>query len=241
MKLLEARHLHKNFGGIQAIDGLSFDVHQGEYLGIIGPNGAGKTTLFNLITGFARPTRGAMYWKGESLEGLRPDQIAKRGIVRTFQITRVFPRLTIRKNLQIAHHLRRERDSTALARSIESLLAFFGFKGRGEVTADTLPYGERKKLSVALALAAGPELLLLDEPVAGLNDTEAEDMSNVLRRIKDQGMTQILIEHDMKFLMGLCDRVICLNFGKLIAEGSPEYIRRHSDVINVYLGEEEAA
>ncbi len=241
MKLFEARDVFRSFGGIQAMAGVSFEVRRGEYLGIIGPNGAGKTTLFNLMTGFVAPTSGQLFWKGESLKGLRRDQIARRGIIRTFQITRVFPRLSVRRNLEIAHHLQRERDSKVLARSIESLLEFFGFLGRGDVCADTLAYGDRKKLSVAIALAAGPEMLLLDEPVAGLNDLEAKDMSGVLRRIKDAGVTQVLIEHDMKFLMGLCDRVICLNYGKVIAEGTPDEIRKNQEVIRVYLGEEEEA
>ncbi|MBX3591837.1 MAG: ABC transporter ATP-binding protein [Burkholderiaceae bacterium] len=242
MKIFEARHVSKNFGGIQATSDLSFEVRRGEFLGIIGPNGAGKTTLFNLMTGYFAPTSGELLWKGESLRGLRPDQIARRGIVRTFQITRVFPRLSIRKNLEIAHHLQRTRgraSADALERSIGSLLEFFGFSERSEIAADTLPYGDRKKLSVALALAADPELLLLDEPVAGLNDIETAEMADVLRKIKGRGVTQVLIEHDMKFLMGLCDRVICLNFGRQIAEGTPQEIRNDDEVIKVYLGQEE--
>jgi branched-chain amino acid transport system ATP-binding protein len=238
VKLFEARDLHRRFGGLQAMSGVSFEVRRGEFLGIIGPNGAGKTTLFNLMTGFIAPTSGQLFWNGESLRGLRPDEIARRGIVRTFQITRVFPRLSLRKNLQIAHHLQRLPDAKALTTSIESLLEFFGLAGRGEVAADTLSYGDRKKLSVALALAARPQMLLLDEPVAGLNDIETADMSAVLRGIKKQGITQVLIEHDMKFLMGLCDRVICFNFGQVIAEGTPDEIRRNEEVIKVYLGEE---
>lgn len=244
MNLLQARHLSKRFGGIQAISDLSFEVRQGEFLGIIGPNGAGKTTLFNLLTGCAQPSGGQMLWKGQTLAGLRPDQIARRGIVRTFQITRVFPRLSIQKNLEIAHHLQRGGGgaaAAAVARSIDSLLAFFGFAARREVVADTLPYGERKKLSVALALAADPQLLLLDEPVAGLNETESAEMADVLRRIKARGVTQLLIEHDMKFLMGLCDRVLCLNFGNLIAQGTPEQVRNDAEVIRVYLGQEDEA
>ncbi|GMV46077.1 MAG: ABC transporter ATP-binding protein [Pseudomonadota bacterium] len=240
MNLFEARHLSKRFGGIQAIADLSFEVRQGEFLGVIGPNGAGKTTLFNLITGCAQPSGGQMLWKGQTLAGLRPDQIARRGIVRTFQITRVFPRLSIHRNLEIAHHLQRTRgNAAAVARSIESLLEFFGFATRREIIADTLPYGDRKKLSVALALAADPQLLLLDEPVAGLNEVESAEMADVLRRIKARGVTQVLIEHDMKFLMGLCDRVLCLDFGTLVAQGSPQEMRLDADVIRVYLGQED--
>lgn len=242
MILFEARNVYKNFSGIQAITDLGFVVREGEFLGIIGPNGAGKTTLFNLMTGFLAPSGGQLLWRQRDLAGLRPDRIAALGIVRTFQITRVFPKLTIAKNLEIAHHLRRRRGlggDSALQSSIEALLEDFGFAGRSQQIADSLAYGERKKLSVALAMAAEPRMLLLDEPVAGLNETESGEMARVLRKIKGSGVTQLLIEHDMKFLMGLCDRVICLNFGSLIAEGTPEEIRNNEDVIKVYLGQED--
>jgi branched-chain amino acid transport system ATP-binding protein len=240
--IFEAKNVFKNFGGLQAASDLSFDVRRGEFLGIIGPNGSGKTTLFNLMTNFIAPSSGHMYWKGEDITGLRPDAIAKKGIVRTFQITRVFPRLSIHQNLVIGHHLRRESAGDAegtIAESIESLLTFFNFQDRRQVLADSLAYGDRKKLSVALALSCKPEMLLLDEPAAGLNETETDEMAEVLRKIKAQGITQVLIEHDMKFLMGLCDRIICLNSGRKIAEGTPQEIQRNEEVIKVYLGEGE--
>lgn len=242
MKIFEAKNVFKNFGGLQATSDLSFDVRRGEFLGIIGPNGSGKTTLFNLMTNFFSPSSGHMHWKGEEITGLRPDAIARKGIVRTFQITRVFPRLSIYRNLVIGHHLRRERSvdsDKVISESIESLLAFFNFEDRRDVLADSLAYGDRKKLSVALALSCKPEMLLLDEPAAGLNETETDEMASVLRTIKSQGITQVLIEHDMKFVMGLCDRIICLNSGRKIAEGTPHEIQRNDEVIKVYLGEGE--
>jgi branched-chain amino acid transport system ATP-binding protein len=242
VKIFEAKNVFKNFGGLQATSDLSFDIHRGEFLGIIGPNGSGKTTLFNLMTNFIAPNGGDMWWKGEKIAGSRPDTLARKGIVRTFQITRVFPRLSIYQNLAIGHHLQHEglkHSETAISESIESLLAFFDFQDRRDVLADSLAYGDRKKLSVALALSCKPEMLLLDEPAAGLNETETVEMAGVLRRIKSQGITQVLIEHDMKFVMGLCDRIICLNSGKKIAEGTPQEIQRNDEVIKVYLGEEE--
>ena len=242
MKIFEAKNVFKNFGGLQVTSDLSFDIRRGEFLGIIGPNGSGKTTLFNLMTNFVAPSSGHMYWKGEEITGLRPDAIAKKGIVRTFQITRVFPRLSIHQNLVIGHHLQHERsgDSVrAIPESIESLLAFFNFQDRRHILADSLAYGERKKLSVALALGCKPEMLLLDEPAAGLNETETEEMAEVLRKIRHRGITQVLIEHDMKFVMGLCDRIICLNSGRKIAEGTPQEMQRNDEVIKVYLGEGE--
>lgn len=244
MKIFEAKNLLKNFGGLQAISDVSFDVDQGEILGIIGPNGSGKTTLFNLITNFLPLDRGEISWKGEDITGLRPDVIAKRGIVRTFQITKVFPHLNIYQNLAIGHHLRhegrgREKDET-ISQSIDNLLNFFGFQDRKEALADSLTYGERKKLSLALALGCAPELLLVDEPAAGLNQVETGEMAQLIREIRRQGITQILVDHDMKFIMGLCDRIICLNFGEKIAEGTPDEIQRNEEVINVYLGEQDA-
>jgi branched-chain amino acid transport system ATP-binding protein len=240
VKIFEAKNVFKNFGGLQATSDLSFDIHRGEFLGIIGPNGSGKTTLFNLMTNFIAPSGGNMWWKGEKIAGLRPDALARKGIVRTFQITRVFPRLSIYQNLVIGHHLQHggfKDPRRTISESIESLLAFFNFQDRRDVLADSLAYGDRKKLSVALALSCRPEMLLLDEPAAGLNETETEEMAGVLRRIRSQGITQVLIEHDMKFVMGLCDRIICLNSGKKIAEGTPQEIQRNDEVIKVYLGE----
>ena len=242
MKIFEARNVFKHFGGLEATSDLSFDIHRGEFLGIIGPNGSGKTTLFNLMTNFFASSSGQMCWKGEDIAGLRPDALARKGIVRTFQITRVFPRLSIYQNLVIGHHLWREGGGGAdrtISESIESLLAFFNFQDRRDVLADSLAYGDRKKLSVALALSCKPEMLLLDEPAAGLNETETEEMADVLRTIKGQGITQVLIEHDMKFVMGLCDRIICLNSGRKIAEGTPQAMQRNEEVIRVYLGEGE--
>jgi branched-chain amino acid transport system ATP-binding protein len=244
LKILELKELFKNFGGLQAIGDVNLTVHDGEILGIIGPNGSGKTTLFNLITNFIPLSRGHIYWRGEEITGLRPDMIAKKGVVRTFQITKVFPRLTIYQNLFIGHHLQHklkdENKDQFIEENIKSLLTFFNFRDRSNALADTLTYGERKKLSVALALSCKPQLLLLDEPAAGLNEKETADMANILQNIKGQGITQILVDHDMKFVMGLCDRIICLNFGQKIAEGTPGEIQNNPEVIRVYLGEADA-
>jgi branched-chain amino acid transport system ATP-binding protein len=240
----EVKNLYKNFGGLQAISDVSLNVSQGEILGVIGPNGSGKTTLFNLITNFIPLSKGHIFWRGEEITGLRPDIIAKKGIVRTFQITRVFPHLSIYQNLDIGHHLQKmnisKNKDKMISTSVESLLNFFDLQGRKEVRADGLTYGERKKLSVALALSCKPELLLLDEPAAGLNETETDEMAKILRELKIKGFTQILVDHDMKFIMGLCDRIICLDFGKKIAEGTPQEIQKNEEVIRVYLGDEHA-
>ena len=243
MKIFEANSLSKNFGGLQALYDVSFEVDQGEILGIIGPNGSGKTTLFNLITNFITPDSGGAYWKGEEITGLRPDKIAEKGIVRTFQITRVFPKLNVYENLLIGHHLQYGRMGTEgikkIRESIQDLMKFFGFEKRQKVLANSLTYGERKRLSMALAMSCGREMLLEDEPAAGLNQVETEQMAQMIRQIKDQGLTQILVDHDMKFIMGLCDRIICLNFGKKIAEGTPQEIQENEEVIRVYLGAED--
>ena len=244
MIFFEVKNLYKNFGGLQAISDVSLNVSQGEILGVIGPNGSGKTTLFNLITNFIPLSKGHIFWKGEEITGLRPDIIAEKGVVRTFQITRVFPHLSIYQNLDIGHHLQKmnisKNKDKMISISVESLLNFFDLQGRKEVRADGLTYGERKKLSVALALSCKPELLLLDEPAAGLNETETDEMAKILRGLKIKGFTQILVDHDMKFIMGLCDRIICLDFGKKIAEGTPQEIQKNEEVIRVYLGDEHA-
>jgi branched-chain amino acid transport system ATP-binding protein len=244
LRILEIKGLYKNFGGLQAISNVNLEIHEGEILGIIGPNGSGKTTLFNLITNFIPLSHGHIYWKGEEISGLRPDAIAKRGIVRTFQIVKVFPRLTIYQNLVIGHHLQskmtEKNRNKLIQEDIEFLLSFFGFHDRENTLADTLTYGERKKLSVALALSCKPKLLLLDEPAAGLNEKETADMGNILETIKNRGITQVLVDHDMRFVMGICDRIICLNFGQKIAEGPPQEIKNNEEVIRVYLGEHHA-
>jgi branched-chain amino acid transport system ATP-binding protein len=244
VSFFEVKNIYKNFGGLQAISDVSLNVSRGEILGLIGPNGSGKTTLFNLITNFIPLSEGQVFWKGEEITGLRPDIIAKKGIVRTFQITRVFPHLSIYENVDIGHHLQKmnigNNAERMISTSIESLLDFFKLRGRKEMRADGLTYGERKKLSVALALSCSPELLLLDEPAAGLNETETDEMAEILRGLKVKGFTQILVEHDMKFIMGLCDRIVCLNFGKTIAEGTPREIQTNEEVIRVYLGSEHA-
>jgi len=244
LKIFEVRNLSKSFGGLQAVSDVSFDLSQGEILGIIGPNGSGKTTLFNLITNFIPPDEGEIHWKGADITGLRTDIIAQMGIVRTFQLTRVFPRLDLQENLAIGHHLRYagkiKNLEESISKSIELLLNFFNLQDRRKILASNLPYGERKKLAMGLALSAGPELLLEDEPAAGLNQVETEEMGNVIRKLQSQGITQILVDHDMKFIMGLCDRIICLNFGRKIAEGAPREIQQNEEVIQVYLGEQDA-
>jgi branched-chain amino acid transport system ATP-binding protein len=239
------------FGGLTAVEGLTFEVRPGEVLSLIGPNGAGKTTAFNAITGYIAPDGGSIAYRGARIDGLKPNQIAERGVVRTFQKTSVFMGQSVLDNVLLGLHLvskqtpvaimfglpRVAREEQALAEEARRILGFVDLDARGAQLASALPYGELRLLEVAIALAARPKLLLLDEPVSGMNPAETEGFMKMLARIRALGITILLVEHDMRMVMGVSDRVICLNQGRIIAGGSPAEIQRHPEVIRAYLGE----
>jgi len=240
------------FGGLQALDNVSLTVNEGEIVGLIGPNGAGKTTVFNLITRLYEPTGGAISFRGEDLLRLRPYQIVERGIVRTFQLLGLFPYMTVLENLLCGEHRdfarsplevalglpqarREERDRRAQALW---LLRFLKMEALADAFVFALPYGTQKLIELMRALLARPRLLLLDEPVAGMNAAEKAAMREFIKRInRDWGITIFLVEHDMNFVMGLCDRIIVLNYGRVIAAGRADEIQQNSEVIEAYLGE----
>jgi branched-chain amino acid transport system permease protein len=249
--VLQVRDLAIRFGGLTAVESMSFDVREGEVLSLIGPNGAGKTSAFNAITGYLRPARGEISWRGRRLTGLRPHAIAALGVVRTFQKTSLFGDQSVLDNIRTGLHLRArqhplaiiaglpqvaagERDQEAAAWDI---LRFMALGARAGEAGSALPYGEQRLLEVAIALAANPSLLLLDEPVSGMNPAEKVRFMATLAKIRSRGITVLLVEHDMRTVMGVSDRVICLNQGRIIADGSPREIQSHPEVIRAYLGE----
>jgi len=248
MEVLQLDKVSKRFGGLMAVRDLSFAVEAGEIRGLIGPNGAGKTTVFNLISGFYRPTTGHIIHQGRDIAGLRTCRIAERGIVRTFQHTTLFEQLTVVENILVGRHLHSRSGVIAsllgrdvLQRSEEAsnalrVLDFFGLADRANDTASSLPHGLQKALGLAVAAASEPKILMLDEPFAGMNPQETLQMMTLVRRLRDQGMTILLVEHDMQAVMGLCDRITVVNFGELLTEGTPAEVRTHRAVIEAYLG-----
>jgi branched-chain amino acid transport system ATP-binding protein len=250
-ELLSVKRLTVRFGGLTAVNDLDFSIFPGEIVSLIGPNGAGKTTIFNAITGFLRASAGSVQFEGGELIHLKPHQIAEKGITRTFQITSLFPNLSALENIRTGHHMqeretfwdavlntrrkRRVEDET-LARTVE-ILKFIGLKGKEGVMAGSLPYGDQRILEIGVALAANPKLLLLDEPSAGLNDTETRGMKELIQKMRARSITIFLVEHDMKLVMGLSDRIVVLNFGKKIATGTPEEVKTNPEVITAYLGD----
>jgi branched-chain amino acid transport system ATP-binding protein len=234
--LLSVERASKAFGGLRAVDGVSFEVAEGEMLGLIGPNGAGKTTLFHLISGFLAPDDGRILFAGESLAGLRPHAICQRGMVRTFQVTRPFQRLSVLENVLVGA-LERVNHRREAVRIAEEVLELTGLAGRAETLGHNLTLPERKRLELARALATGPRLLLLDEVMSGLNPTESGRLIELVRTIHRRGITVVLIEHIMKAVMTLSQRVLVLNYGELIAAGPPAEVVRDRKVIEAYLGE----
>ncbi|MCL4516229.1 MAG: ABC transporter ATP-binding protein [Firmicutes bacterium] len=253
MAILEIKSLTKVFGGLTALSGVNIEVGEGELIGLIGPNGAGKTTVFNLLTGIYAATSGEILLNGRPLNGLKPYQITRRGIARTFQNIRLFNELSVLDNVRIAYHRhvkssmlasvlrlpgfsREERELKAKALE---LLEIFHLTGRKDQLARNLSYGEQRRLEIVRALATGPQLLLLDEPAAGMNPQETNELVQLVRWLRERfGLTIILIEHDMGLVMQLCERIYVLDYGLVIAEGAPETIKRDPRVIQAYLGEE---
>lgn len=248
--LLEVRNATKAFGGVLAVNDLSFGVSRGQLKAIIGPNGAGKTTLFNLVTGVYPCSGGEIVFKGKPITGHSPHVISKMGIARTFQIPKLFSNMTVLENVMVGRHGRTraeildvafplgktKAEEDGIRHNAERWLKVFGLEGRSESLAETIPFGERRILEIARALATEPELLFLDEPAAGLNDKEREWLSKLLRDIQDMGITIVWVEHVMRMVMSIADEIMVMDWGKKICEGTPEHVQCDKRVIEAYLG-----
>lgn len=250
MSLLEVKDLSIHFGGVKAVQNVSFHIDSGIVYSVIGPNGAGKTTLFNLITGVYKPTSGAILLDGEAIHGKSPNELARRGVARTFQNLQICMNMSAIENVMVGAHLRLDRNlfkaalgfpgirkrDRALSDEAAELMGFVGLGQYVGTRADAMPYGALKRLEIARGLAMQPRLIFLDEPAAGLNPSETIEIDHLVRKIAGSGVTVVLVEHDMKMVMNLSDRILVLDYGKKLTEGSCEEIRKNPDVIAAYLG-----
>jgi branched-chain amino acid transport system ATP-binding protein len=252
--LLETRGLHRSFGGIHAVRDVSLQLPAGAIMAVIGPNGAGKTTLFNLIAGAIRPQGGDVFFRGQRITAARPHTVARLGIARTFQTTRLFPHMTVLENVMVGRHPRTRsgflagmlrlprtvREARQTGDSARALLEDFELADRASDEAGSLPFGLQRRLEIVRALATEPSLLLLDEPAAGLNIYETRRLADLIRGIRRRGVTCLVVEHDMSLVMDICDEVFVLNEGQKVAHDTPRAIQRHPEVIRIYLGDDHA-
>jgi branched-chain amino acid transport system ATP-binding protein len=238
MALLEVKGITKRFGGLVAVNDLSLSLDKGQILGLIGPNGAGKTTAFNMISGFYKPDEGDIQFDGKRINGLRPDQVCKLGLSRTFQVVKPFPQLSVRDNVMVGAYNRTNsrRESRQKA---EEIIDFLGMSDISEMTAGSLSVAYRKRLEIAKALATDPKIILLDEAMAGLRPTETDHMIDLVRQVSKQGIALLLVEHVMRVIMSLAERIVVIHHGEKIAEGEPQEIVQDKAVIDAYLGEVE--